>query len=281
VYLQVSGAARVTAVSGTLTASRQNGSAPGGPVAVPSMNSITVDSSNTFVAVRSSLAASLNFELPQQWLSAGKLHLQLDHLDIEDVRSTFPCIDCENPGPAGPGGPFGPALVNFHTVPPLRIVLVGVPYMAGTSTVVPRQLDFDMLASWLRRAYPTAEVQLAQQSLATLASPPADCNAVNALLSPLATMAADSRTRFYGLIPDNGIWTAATGMPTAGMRSPTCTAASTRATARVRTLRIRTIRSPAGFSATTCTTSKDSTPATLRSACRSVSMTGVHSGTTS
>jgi hypothetical protein len=203
VYLQVSGAARVTAVSGTLTASRQDGSAPGGPVAVPSMNSITVDSSNTFVAVRSSLAASLNFELPQQWLSAGKLHLQLDHLDIEDVRSTFPCIDCENPGPAGPGGPFGPALVNFHTVPPLRIVLVGVPYMAGTSTVVPRQLDFDMLASWLRRAYPTAEVQLAQQSLATLASPPADCNAVNALLSPLATMAADSRTRFYGLIPDN------------------------------------------------------------------------------
>jgi hypothetical protein len=203
VYLEVSGAMRVTSVSGTLTASRQDGSAPGGPVAVASMNSITVDSANTFVAVRSSLATSLNFELPQQWLSAGKLHLQLDHLDIEGVRSTFPCIDCENPGPAGPGGPFGPALVNFHTVPPLRIVLVGVPYMSGMNTVVPRQLDFDMLASWLRRAYPTAEVQLAQQSLTTLSSPPADCHAVNTLLSPLVMMAADSRTRFYGLIPDN------------------------------------------------------------------------------
>ena len=204
VYLQVSGATRVTAVSGTLTASRQDGSAPGGPVAVPSMNNITIDSSNSFMAVRSSLAASLNFELPQQWLSAGKLHLQLDHLDIEGVRSTFPCNDCENPGPAGPGGPFGPALVNFHTVPPLRIVLVGVPYMAGTNTVVPRQLDFDMLASWLRRAYPTAEVQLAQRNLpTTLASPPADCDAVNAQLRPLAMMAPDSRTRFYGLISDN------------------------------------------------------------------------------
>ena len=102
VYLGVSGASRVTAVSGTLTASRQDGSAPGGPESIASMNSITVDSANTFVAVRSSLAASLNFELPLQWLSAGQLHLQLGHLDIEDVRSTFPCIDCENPGPAGP-----------------------------------------------------------------------------------------------------------------------------------------------------------------------------------
>ena len=118
------------------------------------------------MAVRSSLAASLNFELPPQWLSAGQLHLQLDHLDIEGVRSTFPCIDCDNPGPAGPGGPSGPALVTFHTVPPLRIVLVGVPYMAGTNTVVPRQLDFDMLGSWLRRAYPTADVQLTQTELA-------------------------------------------------------------------------------------------------------------------
>ena len=204
VYLGVSGASRVTAVSGTLTASRQDGSAPGGPESIASMNSITVDSANTFVAVRSSLAASLNFELPLQWLSAGQLHLQLGHLDIEDVRSTFPCIDCENPGPAGPSGPTGPALVTFNTVPPVRIVLVGVPYMVGSNTVVPRQLDFNMLGSWLTRAYPTADVQLTRQNLATLASPPASCDDVNALLRPLAALAGDARTRFYGLIPDNG-----------------------------------------------------------------------------
>jgi hypothetical protein len=210
IYLGVTGPSRVMAVSGMLTASREDGSPPGGPVSVPSLNSITVgrvDSRSVFVAVRSSLIASLNFELPREWLSAGRLHLQLDHLDIEGVRSAFPCIDCENPGPAGPGGPHGPALVTFHTVPPVRIVLVGVPYMVGsppfTTTVMPRQKDFDMLASWLRRAYPTAEVQLAQQNLTPLANPPPDCHAVNALLRPLAMMAGDHRTRFYGLIPDN------------------------------------------------------------------------------
>jgi hypothetical protein len=211
IYLGVTGASRVLEVSGVLTASRQDGSAPGGPVSVPSLNSITVvpvGSRSDFVTIRSSLAASLNFELPREWLSAGRLHLQLDHLDIDGVRSTFPCIDCENPGAAGPGGPHGPALVTFHTVPPVRIVLVGVPYVVGqppfNTIVMPRQLDFDMLASWLRRAYPTADVQLTQQNLTPpLASPPPNCDTVNAFLRPLAMMAGDQRTRFYGLIPDN------------------------------------------------------------------------------
>ena len=44
---------------------------------------------------------------------------------------------------------------------------------------------------------------MTQQNLATLASPPANCNDVKALLRPLAQMAPDARTRFYGLIPDN------------------------------------------------------------------------------
>ncbi|HVY62517.1 MAG TPA: hypothetical protein VHF22_12730, partial [Planctomycetota bacterium] len=89
VYLGLSGATGVTHVSGTLTASRPDGSLPGGPPTIPSLNSITVDASTTLETARSSLATSLNFELPREWLTAGLLHLQLDHLDIEGARSTL------------------------------------------------------------------------------------------------------------------------------------------------------------------------------------------------
>jgi hypothetical protein len=206
VYLGVSGVSRITQVSGRLTASRPDGSLPGGPATVASLNSITVESTNTLASARASLQTSLNFELPPEWLTAGELHLQLDHLDVEGERSALACIQCDNPGPAGPGPPSGPALVRFHSVPPLRIWLIGVPYMTGPSTqVTPRQLDFDMLVSWLRRAYPSADVQITQSSLAALASPPASCDDVNTALGNFVAFlpAQPAQTRYYGLIPDN------------------------------------------------------------------------------
>jgi hypothetical protein len=208
VYLAAGGVSRVTGVSGRLTASRPDGTLPGGPATIPSLNTITVEGSAALASVRSSLTSSLNFELPREWLAAGQLHLQLDHLTIEGARSTLPCIDCDNPGPQPlPGQPApGPALVRFETAPPVRVWIVGVPYLNGTTQVTPRQLDFDMLTSWLRRAYPTADVQVTQTSMAPLASPPASCDAVNAVLGQWAAMlpAQDPRTRFYGLIPDDG-----------------------------------------------------------------------------
>jgi hypothetical protein len=208
VYLTVNGTDRVTDVSGRLTASRPDGSLPGGPATIPSLNTITVNSANTLASARASLDTSLNFELPREWLTAGQLHLQLDHLEIEGARSSLPCLDCDNPGVQGLPGqpPPGPPLAWFHTVPPLRIWLVGVPYMTGSGKLVsPRQRDFDMLASWLRRAYPSADVQITQASMAALASPPTKCDDVNTALGQWAAMlpAQDPRTRFYALIPDN------------------------------------------------------------------------------
>jgi hypothetical protein len=206
VYLGVAGVSLVRQVSGRLTASRPDGSLPGGPATIPSLNSITVDAAGTLETARASLETSLNFELPQAWLGAGRLHLQLDHLDIEGARSTFPCIGCDNPGLPVPPGPPSPALVWFHTVPPLRIWLVGVPYMTGpTTTIMPRQFDFDMLVSWLRRTYPSADVQITQASMGSLASPPTTCTDVNTALTQwAATMPGqDPTTRYYGLIPDN------------------------------------------------------------------------------
>jgi hypothetical protein len=203
VYLGVAGVPRISSVSGMLTATRADGSLPGGPASIPSLNSITVDASGTLVSARSSLAAGLNFELPREWLAAGSLHLQLEHLEIEGTRSQLACDYCDNPA-AGPviGSP-APPLVQFHTVPPLRIWLVGVPSRRAGTDIAPRQLDFDMLVSWLRRVYPSADVQITQANMGVLASPPTSCDDVNAALSDfVATLPTqDARTRYYGLIP--------------------------------------------------------------------------------
>jgi hypothetical protein len=207
VYLGLSGTSRIANVSGRLTASRPDGSLPGGPATIASLNSITVDSTTTRASARASLDTSLNFELPREWLVAGQLHLQLDHLEVEGAQSGLPCIDCDNPGVDPlPGQPAaGPALVRFHTVPPLRIWLIGVPYMSGGTQVTPRQRDFDMLVSWLRRAYPSADVQITQASLTALSGPPASCDNVNAALGNFVALmpAQPPQTRYYGLIPDN------------------------------------------------------------------------------
>ena len=192
-----------TAVSGRLTASRPDGSA----ARWAAQHRVAEQHHRRFRqharAARSSLATSLNFELPPEWLSDGQLHLQIDHLDIEGAQSTFPCIHCDNPGPAGPGPPSGPALVRFTRAAAADLA-DRRPYMAGTTQVMPRQLDFDMLSSWLRRAYPTADVQFTQTSLPP--SPPAgDLRRRQRGLSRLRRAAAGqaARTRFYGLIPDN------------------------------------------------------------------------------
>ena len=199
VHLGLTGAsAPISSVTGTLTAVRPDGSRPPGPLRVTSLGAITVSPAATQASARSKLANGLLFELPRDWLGAGRLHLQLEHLFVEGTQSARPCDGCENPGVGGP------ATVNFHTVPPLRIFLVGVPYttIAG-ATNAPRQLDFDLLASWLRRVYPSAEVQITQTAMAALPDPPTDCHDVNADLRDFAaamTPAQDERTRFYGLV---------------------------------------------------------------------------------
>ena len=203
VYLKVEGgSASVAAVAGELTAVRPDGSRPPGPLSIPSLNTIVAEAAATHASARSTLAKSLNFELPREWLGAGRLHLQIGKLLVEGAQSTLPCIACENV--------FGtptPATVTFRAVPPLRIFLVSVPYRtAAGATNSPRQLDVDLLASWLRRVYPSAEVQITQASLQALNRPPTDCHNVNSRLSDFADLlpAQDPRTRFYGLVSDSG-----------------------------------------------------------------------------
>lgn len=202
VYLGAEGgAAKITGVSGRLTATRPDGSRPGGPLAVTSLNAIDVPAGQTLTGARSTLGGSLNFELPAEWLTEGRLHLQLDRLEIEGAQTSFPCIACENSF-------AGPSTVNFHRVPPIRLWLVSVPYRPapGATPNLPTRVDLDLLASWLRRVYPSAEVQITEATMPVQSKLPGDCNDLNGDIADWAsTMSGQPpQTRYYGLVSDAG-----------------------------------------------------------------------------
>ena len=100
-------------VSGRLMAVRSDGSHPPGPQSIESLNSIRVDRGGSLGAARVLLGASLFFELPPEWLTPGKLHLELERLEIGGEQSTLPCNGCANFSFDFPG-PFGPDQVEFE-----------------------------------------------------------------------------------------------------------------------------------------------------------------------
>ena len=195
-------ATAITGVSGRLTATRLDGSRPGGPLAVDSLNTISVEPGQSLQSARAALDTSLNFELPPEWVTEGRLHLQLERLKIEGAQTVRPCVNCDN---------FGgiQSAVTFHRVPPLRVFLISVPYTGeinGVSqTISPRQKDVDFLASWLRRAYPASDVQITQAQFPLQARLPGDCHDLNDDISTWAsTMGQPAETRFYGIVSDAG-----------------------------------------------------------------------------
>jgi hypothetical protein len=224
VYLDLQGATRIDKVTGTLTAFRPDGSRPDGPVLVDSLNSVSVRETNTLENVRSNqtsttpsdLTSSLNFELPSEWLTAGRLHIELTGLKVEGQNLNIPCDGCANPNASGL-----PDIIRFHQVPPVRLWTFRVPYQATpTSTIfTPAQTHVDRLVSWLERAYPTAEVQNTTMLIGTQDDDPEvrdtndkivqegfTCEDIWDELSDfMATQPAQhAATRYYGLVDDGG-----------------------------------------------------------------------------
>jgi hypothetical protein len=209
VYLHLEGPTQlVSGVGGAIWAQRPGPlrspndlQPPLAPYRLESFNKIDVNTSTDVVAKRRRLDASLNFELPPEWLTAGEVHIVF-RPTIAGADSQLPCAGCDN------ANHFGyPLFVKFQAGPPLRLFPVSVGYTFRGVQYWPSATDFNLLFSWLRRAYPTADVRIRPGTSITFDHPltyPDACDDVNEALEGLQGYDDDNVTRFYGVVSDRG-----------------------------------------------------------------------------
>ncbi|MFI0480915.1 hypothetical protein [Actinomadura sp. 9N215] len=195
VYLSYSGAAPIT-VSGELTVR-----AGGAERIVPSENVATLnpaDAGNVRLS-RSDASRTLNFVLPGDD-PPGQITFRVSKV-TDTVAGTTLSV----------GGERRPVLY-LHPGAPLRVRILGFTYQWDTPprTISPTDRDFDLLMSWLGRAYPADRVLGTRGSVATAAAPPFGCGDVNAQLAAIRAVdvnaGTDPRTHYYGMVSDVGFF---------------------------------------------------------------------------
>jgi hypothetical protein len=171
---------------------------------------------------RETLTASLNFELPAALLADGPVMVSLFNVRKAAGGTPVGCANCN----------ISIRVVTMQSAPPVRVRVLGITYPFGTPPVVqaPRMQDFDRIASWLGRAYPTPQVQMTRLNAPATATWPFTCNQVNAQLSAIRNTdvsvnnTVDARTHYFGLVWDGGGFMrgCASGIP--GSADPTTVA---------------------------------------------------------
>jgi hypothetical protein len=180
---------------------------PHGPwLSVPSLGTAQLDpsrSGQTLAALRSrraDLAFSLNFRLPPNLASRGQMWLRLGKIR----RATGTPL----PSLAG----LTSRTVMFQPPAPLRLRLVRIRYTMGNPPVThePAAIDAAYIASWLRRAYPIARLDLTTTTVTATPTPPFLAAQINAQLIALRAVdvstGTDARTHYYGMVADSGFF---------------------------------------------------------------------------
>lgn len=152
---------------------------------------------------RKDLKKSLNFYLPDIVIRQGECRIHLERLEIHLVyfgRSfKFP-INI-------PRGSTSERTVQFQASAPLRLHMIGIRYQntAGRS-FEPSGTDYSLIQSWLKRAYPIANLSW---SLTVIDAPqlwPFQANMINAFIRGIRRQdiqnGTDARTHYYGLVSD-------------------------------------------------------------------------------
>jgi hypothetical protein len=197
VYLSYPNTPAIT-VRGEMALSRTAG---GGAVIIPSLNAVTLDPSQVgqLDTKRRDVSLSLNFLLPAAQTSNESLFITLSGLtDMSTGRAVDVSLLNARKN------------VTFTVSPPLRIRILGMRHIYGTpaSFQVPSVLDFGLIYSWLRRAYPVAEVISSQAIVDANATPPFEYPQINAQIAAIRALdmsaGADTRTHYYGLVSDGG-----------------------------------------------------------------------------
>ena len=149
-------------VRGFLTAQRRSGTGLGNylsPGNVRPLNLITATASTDLSARRLNFAASLNFELPAEWTTAGDLHLSFrpDIKGSPTSPSNLPCTNCDNGNPLNPSLPL---FVKFNATRPMNLILA--PYVYHPRNEPPFPLSAELLFTpgvalqWVNNVYPLA-----------------------------------------------------------------------------------------------------------------------------
>ncbi|MET8625270.1 hypothetical protein ABZW30_16210 [Kitasatospora sp. NPDC004669] len=197
-------------VTGTVTLLR---SATDPPITVTSANTVSLDPTapKDVPTRRADAGLSLNFVVPAALTTAGGLMVSAISLTDTLTGANVPFT-----GPTS-----GPA-VWFHDSPPLRVRVLGLSYTMGNPpvTYTPRDIDYNFLISWLKRAYPVADVIEAPHAIINAtATPPFQCTDTNAQLAAIRALdisaGVDRRTHYIGQVADGGFFLrgCASGVP--------------------------------------------------------------------
>ncbi|MEM7765674.1 MAG: hypothetical protein AAF290_16535 [Pseudomonadota bacterium] len=217
VYLRVNGHPAIDGVTASLTGHRRsasNADLPGAPIAPGLLspdNSVDIDAITSHRALRRRLDLSLNFELPASWTAAGELHLKLSNFKIDGVTVPLLCDGCSEVV-----GTFNDN--RFHAFVASRTIDLGLWAVPNVNTangvmntVLPTTNDFDMLESWLRRVYPTSELNVNRTTFTPMVGVPGidfDATDINDLLMTQYILDALSNsivegTRYISIISDS------------------------------------------------------------------------------
>lgn len=197
-YLSYYGNAALT-VSGQLTVrSAPNASA----VTVTSANTVTLNPADAgnITTARDDASRSLNFVLPANSTVAGQLAVRLS--GVTNIAN----------GNALQFGNESRPIVTFQSGALLRVRIIRITYQQGSPpvTYAPSNLDFNLLVSWLGRAYPVSQVMASQATVAATAAPPFGCGDINAQIAAIRALdvnaGTDKRTHYYGMVSDGGFF---------------------------------------------------------------------------
>jgi hypothetical protein len=178
-------------------------SATGPWQAVPSIGTAGLDPSRSGTDLRSrraDLGFSLNFRIPTELAVEGTLFLRMG-LVRRDTGTPLPSLAW-----------LRTRSVVFKPLATLRIRLVRVRYTMGTParTFEPTATDAALIESWLRRAYPTSQVELSTTTITASATAPFTADQINAQLIALRAVdvstGTDARTHYYGMVSDGGFF---------------------------------------------------------------------------
>lgn len=151
---------------------------------------------------RANLDFSLNFRVPANLTTAGTLWLRMAPGPVRRTTGT----------PLASLAWLPVRTVTFRQAVPMRMRLVRLRYTMGAPPVThePSATDVALIESWLRRAYPIAQLQLTTTTATATPTPPFDAAQINAQLIAIRTAdistGTDRRTHYYGMVADSGFF---------------------------------------------------------------------------